>query len=271
MNILTQPRIFWAAIPSLRRSSRMVQRNLLVYKHLWMVVFSGFFEPVFYLLGIGFGLGSMIGEVGGIPYGAFIAPGLLAASCMNGAINDGFINIFFKLYYKKTYDGILATPMRVPDVAFGELLWAVIRGSLYAAAFMIVVLVIGQTIGPPMLLSRWAILALPGSVLVSAAFAAIALCITSFVRKIEDFDVVMGLLVIPMFLFSGTFFPTSQLPALAQLLVQAVPLYHGVELLRQLTTGAVVPGILVHIGYLVLIGCIAFGIAMHRLERVLIK
>ena len=77
----------------------MVQRNLLVYKHLWTVVFTGFFEPVFYLLGIGFGLGSMIGDVGGIPYSAFVAPGLLAASCMNGAISDGFINIFFIIIF----------------------------------------------------------------------------------------------------------------------------------------------------------------------------
>ena len=217
MTLISQTQSLSPSIPSLRRSIRMVQRNLLVYKHMWMVVFSGFFEPLFYLLGIGFGLGSMIGEVGGIPYSTFVAPGLLAASCMNGAISDGFFNIFFKLYYQKTYDGILATPMRVPDIAFGEMLWALTRGSIYGAAFLVVVIVIGQTIGPPMILSWWAILALPGSVLVSAAFAAIALCITSFVRKIEDFDVVMGLLVMPMFLFSGTFFPTTQLPDLAQL------------------------------------------------------
>ena len=154
----------------------------------------------------------MIGEVGGIPYSTFVAPGLLAASCMNGAISDGFFNIFFKLYYKRTYDGILATPMRVPDIAFGEMLWALTRGSIYAAAFLLVVLLMGQTIGPRMLPSAWAILALPGSVLVSATFAAIALCITSFVRRVEDFDIVMGLLVMPMFLFSGTFFPVTQLP-----------------------------------------------------------
>ena len=271
MSTLGQTHVLRPAIPSLRRSIRMVQRNLLVYKHLWMIVFSGFFEPLFYLLGIGFGLGSMIGEVGGLPYSAFVAPGLLAASCMNGAISDGFINIFFKLYYKKTYDGILATPMRVPDVAFGEMLWALTRGSIYAAAFLVVVLVMGQTIGPPMLLSPWAILALPGSVLVSAAFAAIALCIASFVRRVEDFDIVMGLLVMPMFLFSGTFFPVTQLPGVAQWVVRIVPLYHGVELLRQLTTGAIVPGIIVHIAYLVMIGCVAFAIAMRRLERELIK
>ena len=116
----------------------MVQRNLLVYKHTWMVIVSGFFEPLFYLLGIGIGLGSMVPPTNGVSYSAFVAPGLLASSCLNGAITDGFFNIFFKLHYQKTYDGILATPMRVPDVALGEMMWALGRGSLYAAAFLVV-------------------------------------------------------------------------------------------------------------------------------------
>jgi lipooligosaccharide transport system permease protein len=108
-------------------------------------------------------------------------------------------------------------------------------------------------------------------VLVSAAFAAIALCITSFVRKIQDFDIVMGLFVMPMFLFSGTFFPVVRFPEPVQWAIQAAPLYHGVEMLRELTTGAVAPDILIHIAYLVLAGGVAFVVAMRRLERALIK
>ena len=258
-------------IPSFRRAWRMVQRNLLVYKHGWMVIFSGFFEPLFYLLGIGMGVGAMIGTVNGISYGAFVAPALLASSCMNGAITDGFFNIFFKLHYQKTYDGILATPMRVPDVAFGEMLWALTRGTIYAATFLIVIFVMGKTLGSPMLLSATALFGFPAAVLVSAAFSAMALCITSFVRKIQDFDIVMGLGVMPMFLFSGTFFPITQFPLPLQWLIQLVPLYHGVELLRQLTTGAVRPSIVGHVFYLVLTGALAFVIAMKRLERALIK
>jgi lipooligosaccharide transport system permease protein len=249
----------------------MVQRNLFVYKHTWMIIFSGFFEPLFYLLGIGVGLNTMVGEAGGVSYSAFVAPGLLAASCMNGAISDGFFNIFFKLHFQKTYDGILATPMRVPDIAFGEMLWALTRGSVYAGAFVLVLLVMGEVVGPRMILSRWAVLVLPGAVLVSAAFAAIALCITSFVRKIQDFDVVVGLVMTPMFLFSGAFFPIAQLPTAVQRVIQTTPLYHGVEMLRQLTTGNVGPSILGHAAYLLVIGCIAFAIAMTRLERTLIK
>ena len=98
-------------IPSLRRAIRMVQRSLTVYKHTWMVIFSGFFEPVFYLLGIGLGLGGLVPDIDGVAYSAFVLPGLLASSCLNGAVSDGMFNIFFKLHFQKTYDGILATPM----------------------------------------------------------------------------------------------------------------------------------------------------------------
>lgn len=258
-------------IPSWRRSGRMVQRNLLIYKHGWMVIFSGFFEPLFYLLSLGLGLGAMVPDIGDISYSAFVAPGLLAASCMNGAITDGFFNIFFKLHFQKTYDGILATPMRVSDVAFGEALWALTRGSIYAAAFLVVVLLVGELLGPPMLLSTWAVLAFPAAVLVAASFSAMALCITSFVRRIEQFDVVMGLVVMPMFLFSGTFFPVSRFPDPFEWVVQAVPLYHAVEMLRQLTTGAIQPSLASHVAYLLLAGAAAFVVAMWRLERTLIK
>jgi lipooligosaccharide transport system permease protein len=260
-----------SALPSPRRSSRMVQRNLLVYKHIWMVIFSGFFEPLFYLLSIGIGVGAMVPAINGISYTAFIAPGLLASSCLNGAITDGFFNIFFKLHFKKTYDGILATPMSVADVAFGEMLWALMRGSLYAAAFLIVMTILGETTGRPIILSRWGVLALPAAILVAASFSAMAVCVMTFVRKIQDFDIVMGLMVMPMFLFSGIFVPISRFPEAFQWIMRATPLYHGVSTLRQLTTGDLALSILVHIGYLVVCGCMAFAVAMHRLERTLIK
>ena len=249
----------------------MYQRNLLVYKHEWMVIVSGFFEPLFYLLSIGIGLGSMVPDVNGLSYTAFVAPGLLASNCMNGAISDGLFNIWFKLHIQKTYDGILATPMRVADVAFGEMLWALTRGSLYSGAFLVVVLALGELHGPRILLSPTALLALPAAVLVAAAFSSMAICLCSFVRKREDFDMVMGVLVMPMFLFSGIFFPVTQLPTMLQVILQVVPLYHAVALLRALTTGAVNVVIVWHVAYLVLGGALAFLVAMRRLERTLIK
>jgi lipooligosaccharide transport system permease protein len=248
----------------------MVQRSLLVYKHTWLVIFTGFFEPLFYLLSLGVGLGRMVPDIGAINYSAFVAPGLLASSCMNGAITDGFFNIFFKLHYQKTYDGILATPMRVGDIALGEMLWAVTRGTLYACSFLIVLFALGETTGQKMLLSQSAWLALPAAVLVCVSFSSIALCLCSFVRKIQDFDMVMGLFIMPMFLFSGIFVPIAQFPRPVQWIVQIAPLYHGTALLRQLTTGSVGPEIAVHLVYLCLVGAGAFALAMRRLEAKLI-
>ena len=258
-------------LPSWRRSRRLVQRNLLVYRHIWTVVFSGFFEPVFYLLGLGFGLSALVPEIEGLSYAAFVAPGLLAASCMNGAITDGFFNFHFKLHHQKTYDGILATPLGVADIACGEALWALMRGTLYAASFLVLVAVLGTGLGRPILLSPWAVLALPAAVLVAAAFSAMALCLTTFVARVEQFDTVMGLVVLPMFLFSGTFFPVSQFPEPLQWVVAGIPLYHAVEMLRQLTTGAVGPSVAVHAVFLVVFAAGALALTIRRLERALIR
>jgi len=259
------------ALPTWHRSRRMVQRNLLVYKHTWMVIVTGFFEPVFFLLGIGLGIGALVSSVDGISYVSFVAPGLLAASCLNGAVTDGCFNIWFKLHFMKTYDGILATPMRVPDVAFGEMLWAVTRGSIYAGCFLLVLLLIGGITGRPVLLSPLAILAFPAAVLAATSFSALFVCITTFVRKIEDFDTVVGLVVMPMFLFSGTFFPIARVPLIPRLVIELLPLYHGTAMLRQLTTGAVDRTLALHVGYLVILGVTAFAVAMRRLDRALIK
>lgn len=257
--------------PSFRRAVRMYQRNLLVYRHSWMVIVSGFFEPLFYLLSLGVGLGGLVPDVNGISYAAFVAPGLLASSCMNGAVTDGFFNIWFKLHYQKTYDSILATPMRAADVVLGELLWSLSRGSLYAAAFMGLLFAMGAWGGPRILSSPGALLALPAAVLVAASFSSMALCLTTFVRNRTGMDMAMGLIVMPMFLVSGIFFPVSQLPVALQWLLQLVPLYHGVELLRACTTGTAGPVSAWHLAWLVCAGAAALVVAMRRLERALIK
>src|SRR5215208_5245932 len=131
-----------------RRALRIIERNLLVYKHGWLVFLSGFFEPLFYLLSIGFGLGRLVGEVVGpggqpIPYALFVAPALLASSSMNGALTESTFTFFFKLNYDKTVAAILTTPMSPGDVSLGELGWALIRGGLYALGFLAVMFVLG--------------------------------------------------------------------------------------------------------------------------------
>jgi lipooligosaccharide transport system permease protein len=259
-----------ALVASLMRARRVVQRNMLVYSHSWIVLVSGFFEPLFYLLGIGFGLGSLIGEIEVqpglvIPFAAFVAPGLLAMSAMNGAIAETIFNVFFKLNYEKTYEGMLATPLGITEIALGELIWSLMRGGLYAIAFISVMLVMG------LVFSWWVVLVLPAAVLLGAAFSAAGLATTTFLRTVQDFDLPMGLVVMPMFLFSGVFFPIAVYPDPVQWLMQVVPLYRGVHLLRGLTTGALDATVLIDVAYLLAFFAVAITIAMRRMERRLVQ
>jgi len=252
-----------------QRWLRMIERNLLVYKHGWLVLFSGFFEPLFYLLSIGFGLGRLVGDVAGpggqqIPYALFVAPALLAASAMNGAITESTFNFFFKLNYDKTFASILTTPMSPADISVGELAWALIRGALYTIGFIAVMVVMGLVRSPLILLT------LPGALLIGFAFAAVGMAATSFMRTWQDFDLIQ-LVILPMFLFSGTFFPLDSFPEFARILIQLTPLYHGVDLLRGLSVGVVGPETVVHVVYLTLIGLLGMAVVSRRLDRLLLK
>jgi lipooligosaccharide transport system permease protein len=250
-------------------AARLLERNLMVYRRYWIVILSGFFEPIFYLFSIGVGMGALIGDVigpGGAPidYTTFAAPALLAASAMNGAIFESTINIFFKLKYGKIYDAILATPMRAIDIAVGEIIWSLGRGVIYSAAFLLVMAVMGLIETP------WAILALPAAVLIGFAFAACGMAATTFMKSWQDFDMV-NLVVLPLFLFSATFFPLSRYPDWFEPFVQLSPLYHGVELIRALTLGVFTASLVAHIGYLVVMGALGSIVASRRLEKLLLS
>jgi len=267
---LPAPRPSSGALRRLSRARRIVQRNLLVYRHTWIVLVSGFFEPLFYLLGIGYGLGTIVGDVplaDGrlIAYAAFVAPALLAQSSMNGAISESIFNVFFKLNYEKVYEGILNTPLGITEIALGELLWSLMRATLYSLAFLVVMLVMGLVLSP------WTILVLPAALLISAAFSAAGLATTAYLRTVQDFDIPFGLVIMPMFLFSGTFFPISVYPVPVQWLMQLTPLFHGVNLLRDLTTGLISPSMLWDVAYLVVFLGIGVTIALRRLEQRLVK
>ncbi len=259
-----------AVIGSLLRARRLVERNLLVYRHTWIVIVSGFFEPLFYLLGIGFGLGTLVGGVEladgrTISYQAFVAPGLIALATLNGAIAESIFNVFFKLNFARTYDGILATPLGIREIAIGELVWSLMRGGMYVIAFLGVMLALG------LILSPWALLVLPAAVLLGAAFSAAGLATTAYLRTVQDFDLPMGLVVMPMFLFGGTFFPVANFPEPVRWLMEAIPLYHGTELLRGLTTGLLQPRMLWDVAYLVAFCGVCLWVAMRQMERKLIK
>jgi lipooligosaccharide transport system permease protein len=252
-----------------RRSLRLIERNLYVYRRTWIVIVSGFFEPLFYLLSIGFGLGQLVGDVPGpggqpISYQLFIAPALLASSSMNGAITEATLNFFFKLKYQKTFDSILSTPLSVADIAVGELGWALIRGGLYTIGFLVVMAVLGLATTP------WVLLTLPAALLISFAFGAVGMAATSFMRTWQDFDLIQ-LVVLPMFLFSGTFYPLDAYPEPFRLLVQATPLYQGVDMLRSLAVGVIDWGILVHVVYLTVMGVGGLLIVSRRLDKLLLK
>ena len=266
---MTALRVAPAWVFGSRRSLRLIERNLYVYKHGWMVLLSGFFEPLFYLLGIGFGLGALIGTIPGpdgqpISYQLFVAPALLATAAMNGAINESTFNFFFKLNYNKTFTAILSTPLSPGDIALGELGWAVIRGGLYAIGFMAVIVVLGLFVSP------WAILAMPAALLVGLAFGAIGMAATSFMKTWQDFDLIQ-LFVLPMFLVSGTYYPIDAYPEAHQLFVRLTPLYQGVDLIRSLTVGAISPILLVHVAYLSIMGVIGLWVASRRIDRLLLN
>jgi lipooligosaccharide transport system permease protein len=249
-----------------RKAPRILERKIMVYRHLWVLFLAGFFEPVFYLLSIRIGIGKLVGHVnvGGhaLSYAAFAAPALLAASAMNGAVFDSTFGVFFQLKYQRSYEAILATPVTVEALALGEIGWALLRGLIYAAAFLIVMAAMG------LVHSFWAVLALPGATLIGFAFASVGMAATSYMRSWQDFEFVQ-LSILPLFLFSATFYPLGTYPRPLQLLVQCTPLYHGVAMERALTTGTLGAGVLVHVAYLAAMGAIGVRAASRRMHGLL--
>jgi lipooligosaccharide transport system permease protein len=249
-----------------RRALLLIERDLMVYRRQWMIVISGLFEPLFYLLSIGVGIGKLVGDVHGggqaVSYSEFVAPALMASSAMNGAIYESTMNVFFKLKYAKVYEAVLATPVSVADVALGEVGYALLRGGAYAVVFLCVMLAMG------LVASWWAVLAVPAAILIGFAFAGAGLAATSYMKSWQDFDLVQ-LAILPLFLFSATFYPLSTYPRGVRLLVRVTPLYQGVALLRGLTLGHVGPATLGHVLYLAVMGAIGLRIATRRLGRLL--
>jgi lipooligosaccharide transport system permease protein len=251
-----------------RGSSRLIERHARAYRHSWLMLVSGIFEPLFYLLSIGVGIGALVGKVHGpggelISFPSFVAPALLATSAMNGAVMDSTFNVFFRLKYAKLYDSALATPMSSGDIAAGEIGWALIRGGLYTIPFLVVMAVLGLIHSP------WAIAALPVALLIGFAFAGTGMAATTFMRSWQHFEFIQ-LATLPMFLFSATFYPLSVYPRPLQVVVECFPLYQGVALMRDLTLGSVGPGVLWHVLYLAVMGAVGLTIAGYRISRLLL-
>ena len=249
-------------------AGHLVGRNYLAYRRAWGFFVTGFLEPVLFLFSIGIGVGHLVtgftfgGHV--ISYTAFVAPGMLAASAMNGAVMDSTYTIFFKLKFDHFYDHVLATPMTPADVARGEITWAVLRGGIYSTAFLGVMLAMG------LVSSWWAILIVPAAVLIGFCFSGVGLALTTRMRSWQDFEFVQ-LAIVPMFLFSATFFPVSTYPSSIRWLVEITPLYRGVILVRELSTGLLSWSSAVSVVYLAVIGLIGLRVASRRLGRLLLS
>jgi lipooligosaccharide transport system permease protein len=254
-------------VDTLRPGRHVFHRNVVVYRHSWSIILSGFFEPLFYLVAMGFGVGELVGdvEVAGttVSYRDFVAPALLAASAMNGAVYESTMNVFHKLKQARSYDAMLATPLRVSDVAVGEVGWCVARCSMYSAAFLLIMLLLG------LVSSWWAVLALPAAALIGFAFAAVGMVGTTYMRSWSDADAVQ-LVQMTLFLFSATFYPLSTYPELLQWVVRCTPLYQGVELLRALVLGTVEVTDVVHVTYLVAMGLAGMAVVRRRMAQLLL-
>ena len=260
----------WVAANSSGNARAIIERGFRVIRNQnWIVILSGFFEPVFYLLAMGFGLGQLIGDVAGpggrpIPYAAFIAPALLATSAMNGAIYDSTWNVFFKLKFAKLYQGMLATSMGPLDVAIGEIFMALFRGFLYALGFTAVIAIMGLAT------SWWALAMIPVALLIALGFASLGMAVTSFMKSFQQLDLV-PLVLLPMFLLSATLFPITVYPVAIQWVIMALPLWHGVELMRQLSVGYFDGMTVVHVGYFLVMSLIGITAASLRLRMLFLR
>jgi lipooligosaccharide transport system permease protein len=183
---------------------------------------------------------------------------------MNGAVNETTYNMFGKLRYARLYDAILSTPLGILDIALGEVLWALMRGLSYVVGFIVVMAALGLVVSP------WAVFAVPAALLIGVAFAGAGVATTSFMRTWQDFAAVQ-LVLLPLFLFSGTFYPLTSYSAPFRVVVELTPLYHGVHLLRGLTTGVVGVDMLLDVVYLLAMGGAGILIASRRLGRQLLR
>jgi len=249
-----------------RGGGALIARNAYVHRADLSVLVSGFVEPFLYLLSLGVGMGALVGRIpygsGSIAYPMFVAPAMLAAAAMNGAVTESTFNVYAKLKFMKLYDGVLATPVTPLGIAIGEIGWAVLRSTVYSACFAVIMAAMG--LAP----SWWTLLVLPAATLIGFAFSAAGMAFTTYMRTWQDFDYI-NVAIFLLLLFSATFAPIEAYPGWLGTVVEVTPLYHGVALVRGLTTGAVSVGLLWHVGYLVVLAGLGLAVTGSRMRRLL--
>jgi lipooligosaccharide transport system permease protein len=252
------------------RTRAVLERSVIAFKSsTWIVVLTGFVEPILFLFAFGYGIGELIGDVApangeAITYAMYIAPGLLATSAMNGAIYDSTWNVFFKIRHGRLYHSMLATSLGPLDVALGEIIWALLRGLIYSLGFMAVVTPLG------LVKSWWAIAAVGAAVIIAFAFSAVGMALTSYMKTFQQMDMI-NVALLPMFLFSGSFYPITVFPEWIQRVIQALPLWHAIELVRNLMLGNISADLLTHLLYFLVMIAIGLFVTTRRLTALFMK
>ena len=252
------------------RSKAVLERSWIAFKSsTWLVVLSGFVEPILNLLVFGYGVGGFVGDITlengkTVSYAAFVVPGLLASAAMMGAIMDSTWNIYFKIHEQRLFHAMLATSLGPMDVALGEIAWALGRGLMYSTAFMIVVTPLG------LVESWWALLAVPAGAVIGFGFAAIGMALTSYMKSYQHLSWI-NIALLPITLFSGSFFPLSILPNWLANIMYWTPLTQGIELMRALTLGTVDASIFVHLIYFAVFVACGLYFTTRRLNALFMK
>lgn len=238
--VTTQMDISWPLV------GRVFYRNLKVFLKTWKAnITFNFIDPVLYLWAMGFGLGAYITKIHGLPYINFLAPGLIASSAMFSTTYEMTYDSFTRMTYHKTFHAMVATPVSMDDVVMGEIIYGTFKGVLYGTVFLTVTLLFGLVKSPLALLVPIAL------ALMAVAFSILSMLWTSLAPNYDSFGFFFTLVISPMFLFSGIFFPIESLPTGVRILSWLTPLYHTVEIVRPLVLGQVTGALWGHIGWLV--------------------
>jgi lipooligosaccharide transport system permease protein len=252
-------------LPKPRMAWRVWRRDLRVFSSLWRgALLPTFLDPVIYRLAMGFGLGTYLASINGIPYKDFIASGLVASAAMWATAFETTYNVHFRMTEYRLYDNVLSTPVEVEDLVAGEIAWACTRALIYGTVFLGIVGLFGL-IGSP-----WAIVTPLFIVIGSACFAAIGLSFTAIVGKVDYFTYYYTLFVTPMFLFSGIFYPLDRLPQWTHVVAWFTPLYHLVRVTRGLILGPDLTSVLGNTAWLLLVTAALFMVPVVYMRRRLV-
>jgi len=245
-------------LPSPRHALAVWRRDALVFSKLWRgALLPTFLDPLFYLMAIGFGLGTYVANINGLPYKDFIAPGLIASATMWSSAFETTYNVYFRMNELRLYDAVLSTPVEVPDLVAGDLLWSSTRATIYGTVFLVIVAAFGLVSSP------WAI-AIPPLVFIGGlCFSVIGYTFTALIPKIDLYSYFFTLGITPMFLFSGIFFPFDRLPGWVEGVAWVTPLYHLVEITRGMATGPDGLQIAIHLAWLLAVSAALFTVPVR--------